>query len=243
MPGANHGDRGNDAQNDPAAPTEGRRVRWPDRSLGGKIMQLYFAPLSCSLATRISLYEAGLDAGFHEVVLSTKRTKAGADYLAVNPKGQVPALVTDDGEVLTEGPAVLQYVADQAPASGLAPPAGTMARTRLHQWLNYVGSEIHKGIYYLMFNPASPPEAKQFARDLAGPRYDVLSAHLDGRDFLVGDSFTVADAYLVTTLMWAAPAGIDLSRWPVLTAYRDRLLARPAVGRALGEEMALRAAG
>ncbi len=200
-------------------------------------MELYFAPLSCSLATRIALYEAGLDADFHQVVLSTKRTSDGRDYLAVNPKGQVPALVTDDG-ILTEGPAVLQYVADLAPHARLAAPAGTFQRHQLQQWLNYIATEIHKGIFYLLFNPAVPAEAKGFARSLVDVRYRYLSAHLDNRSFLL-DDFSIADAYLVTTLGWAAPAGIDLAAWPVLTRYAAALRARPAVARALQEELPL----
>lgn len=206
-------------------------------------MDLYFAPLSCSLATRIALYESGQPAGFHEVLLSTKKTKAGADYLAINPKGQVPALLTDDGEVLTEGVAILQYVADRAPASGLAPPAGMFERYRLMQWLNYIASEVHKQVFYTLFNPATPPEAKAWARDVALPaRFEHLSAHLQGRACLVGDRFTVADAYLVTALNWAAPAGVDLARWPVLAAWHAVQLQRPAVARAVAEEFALRQA-
>lgn len=206
-------------------------------------MDLYFAPLACSLATRIALHESGQDARFHEVVLSTKRTRAGEDYFAVNPKGQVPALRTAEGQFLTEGAAILQYVADRAPESGLAPAAGTFERYELQQWLSYIGAEIHKQVFYAIFNPASPPEAKAYARDVALPgKYDFLSKHLEGREFLLGDHFTVADAYLVTTLNWAAPAGADLSRWPVLAAYHARQCQRPAVAHAIGEEMALRSA-
>lgn len=205
-------------------------------------MELYFAPLSCSLASRIALYEAGMPAEFHEVVLSTKRTKAGDNYLAVNPKGQVPALRTDEGEILTEGPAVLQYLADRAPQTHLAPPAGTMERTCLHQWLNYISTEIHKAVFYLLFNPAAPAEAKTFAKEGLPAKYNFLSGHLADREFLIGETFTVADSYLVTTLGWAAPAGIDLANWPVLASYRDRLMTRPAVGRAFAEEAALRQA-
>lgn len=206
-------------------------------------MDLYFSPMTCSLATRIALYESGQEARYHQVVLATKHTVAGDDYLAINPKGQVPALRTDDGRFLTEGPAILQYVADQAPNSGLAPPAGSFERYELQQWLNYIGSEIHKQVYYAIFSPVSPPEAVAHARDqVLPPRYDYLSKHLDGRAFLLGERFTVADAYLVTTLNWAAGAGVELSRWPVLAAYRERLLTRPALGRALGDELALRKA-
>lgn len=205
-------------------------------------MDLYFAPLSCSLATRITLYETGHDVTFHQVQLSSKQTASGENYLDINPKGQVPALRTDDGMILTEGPAVLQYVADLHPESGLAPPAGSFERTRLHQWLNYIATEIHKAGYYLLFNPSAPVEAKAFARAGLGPKYDFLSKHLADRRFLVGDTFTVADAYLITTLGWAEPARIDVSQWPQLVTYRDHLVTRPAVARAFRDEQAVRAA-
>lgn len=201
-------------------------------------MDLYFAPLSCSLATRISLYEAGLAARFHQVELATKRVQDGRDYRDINPKGQVPALITDDGQTLTEGPAILQYVADLAPDGALAPPAGTDARHQLRQWLNYIATEIHKGVFYLLFNPAAPPAAKSFARELLPSRYDFLAAHLQERDYLL-DAFSVADAYLVTTFGWAAAAGFDLAPWPALGRYAGGLRARPAVAKAIGEEMAL----
>jgi len=205
-------------------------------------MDLFFAPLSCSMAGRIALYEAGIDARFHQVVLSTKRLTTGESYADINPKGQVPALKTPDGSILTEGPAVLQFIADSAPASGLAPPAGSMARYTLQQWLNYLSTEVHKAVFYMMFNPASPPEVKAFARDQLLPvRYRFLSEHLKDQAFVL-DRFTVADAYLFTTLNWAGPAGVDLANWPVLEAYRNRLMERPAVARAVGEELALRAA-
>lgn len=203
-------------------------------------MRLYFAPLSCSMATRIALYESGQNAEFIAVDLATKRLPDGSDYLAINPKGQVPALWIDAGTILTEGPAVLQYVADQVPEAGLAPAYGTIERARLQQWLNYIATEIHKAVFYLLFNPASPEAAKAFARGIVASRYDFVSRHLADRDFLVGSQFTVADAYLVTSLNWAAPGGIDLSRWPVLEAYRTRMVERPAVARAFGEEMAIR---
>lgn len=206
-------------------------------------MDLYFSPLACSLATRIALYESGQKADFHQVVLATKQLVGGGDYRAINPKGQVPALRLDEGRLLTEGPAILQYVADRAPQSGLAPAAGTPERYELQMWLNYISAEIHKQIFYTLFNPASPPEAKAYARDVVAPaKYDFLSAHLADRDFLLGDRFTVADAYLVVTLNWAQPGGIDLARWPVMADYHRRMTARPAVARAVGEEMALRTA-
>ena len=207
-------------------------------------MDLYFAPLACSLAARIALHESAQDARFHEVILSTKRTRDGEEYLLINPKGQVPALRTDEGRFLTEVAAILQYVADRAPSSGLAPAVSSFERYELQQWLSYIGSEVHKQVFYAIFSPASPPEARAHARDVVLPaKYDYLSTHLEHRPFLLNDRFTVADAYLVTTLNWAAPAGVDLGRWPVLAAYHARMSQRPAVARAIGEEMALRKAG
>lgn len=205
-------------------------------------MELYFAPLACSLACRIALYESGQAATFTQVGLAAKTLTDGADYRPVNAKGQVPALRLDDGRIITENPAVLQYIADQAPQSALAPACGTPARTELHSWLSYVGSEVHKGIFYLIFNPAVPPEAKAFARASLPAKYDHLDRHLTGRDWLL-DSFTVADAYLVVTLGWAGAIGVDLEPWPALKAYRDRAMQRPAVARAFAEEMALRQSG
>ncbi|OYU16230.1 MAG: glutathione S-transferase [Alphaproteobacteria bacterium PA4] len=203
-------------------------------------MILYFAPLACSLASRIALYEADIPAAFQEVVLSTKQLKAGGDYLPINAKGQVPALALDDGQVITEGPAVLQFIADQAPDSGLAPPAGSLARTELQGWLNMLASELHSNFVAFM-HPASPPAAKDFARMRITPRLDLLEQHLAGRETLM-DGFTVADAYLVTILGWSEHCQFDLAQWPALAAYRARMRARPAVARALGEELALRAA-
>ena len=201
-------------------------------------MELYFAPLSCSLATRIALYEGDIPVRFHQVELATKRTTDSRDYFAINPKGQVPALITDDGSILTEGPAVLQFVADLKPESALAPPAGTAARYEPQKWLNYIATEIHKGVYYLIFNPAVPAEAKTFARESVAGKYDFLSTHLAHRDYLL-DGFTVADAYLGTTLGWAQPGGVDLARWPVLIRYLTKLRERPAVARAMQDELKL----
>ncbi len=205
-------------------------------------MELFFAPLSCSMASRIALYEAGIEARFHQVVLSTKQLTTGENYADFNPKGQVPALKTSDGFILTEGPAVLQFIADSAPASGLAPPWGTPARYTLQQWLNYLSTEVHKAVFYMIFNPASPPEVKAFAREQLLPvRYRCLSQHLAAQPYLL-DTFSVADAYLFTTLNWAGPAGVDLQSWEVLDAYRTRLMQRPAIARALSEELALSSA-
>lgn len=203
-------------------------------------MELYSAPLSCSLAAHAALIEAGLDATCHYVELASKKTLDGADYLAVAPKGQVPALRLDDGEVLTEGPAVLQWIADRAPASGLAPAPGTMARYRLQEWLNYLSTELHKQVFATIFNPAQPPEAKAFARQLAPTKLGYVAEKLGDRTGLLGDGFTVADAYLTTILSWCAPAGISLDAFPNLAAYRDRNFSRPAMAKAFGEEMEAR---
>lgn len=204
-------------------------------------MDLYFCPMTCSLATRIALYESGQEADFHQVTLSDKTIVGGGDYRAVNPKGQVPALRLDDGHLLTEGPAILQYVADRAPESKLAPPAGSLARYELQSWLNYVAAEVHKQVFYVIFSPESPDAARDHAKTVLAPRrYDHLEARLAEREFLATDDFSVADAYLTTTLNWTRNAGIDLKPWPAVTAYHKRMTARPAVARAIAEEMALR---
>ena len=206
-------------------------------------MDLYFSPFSCSLATRMALYELDLPANFHQVDLYTKQLVADrSDYLAINPKGQVPALRTDTGVILTEASAVLQYVADLDGTHRLAPQAGTIERAKLQQWLNYIATELHKGVFATLFNPASPDQAKAFARETLLPaRYDYLSKHLEGRNYLL-DHFSVADAYLTATLNWPEWLGIDLGGWPVLQAYHAQILQRPAVARAVGEEAALRRA-
>ena len=200
-------------------------------------MDLYFSPLACSMATRIALYEAGAEATYRQVDLKAKRVVDGSDFLAVNAMGQVPVLRTDTGELLTENPVVLQYVADRHVESGLAPPAG-LERYRLQQWLNFVTSELHKLVFIPLLVGQSPEGAKAFARDRAGPRFAYLDKHLAGREHLL-DRFTVADAYLVTVLNWAAPAGIDLTQWPNVQSYFARLQKRPSVARALAEESAL----
>jgi len=202
-------------------------------------MKLYFSPLACSLATRIALYEAGIDATFEQVTLTTKQTKGGGDYWGIAPKGQVPALDLGEGRVLTEGPAVLQYVADLRPEAGLAPAAGTYDRYLLQSWLNFVGTEIHKQVFAQMFNPASPPEAKEFAKAQFPKKTGVLEHRLASNDYLVGDRFTVADAYLAWALMMAGRIGLDLASTPALAAYAARILERPSVARALQDEAAL----
>ena len=200
-------------------------------------MDLYFAPLACSMATRMALYEAGAPAGFIQVDTRTKRLADDADFRSINAMGQVPVLRTDDGELLTENPAVLQYVADQYPGSGLAPDGG-MARYRLQQWLNFITSELHKVVFIPLLDPSSGDGAKSSARDKATERFAYLNAQLEGHEYLL-DQFTVADAYLFTVLNWARFSGVDLAQFPAVEGYFNRLRERPSVARALAEEFAL----
>jgi glutathione S-transferase len=205
-------------------------------------MDLYFSPLACSLATRIALYESGLDAEtrFHNVTLSTKRYDNDLDFVAVTAQGQVPALITRDGTLLTENAAVLQYVADLAPTSQLAPAPTDPMRYRLQQWLSFVGTELHKQVFAVLFNPKSPPEAKAFAFGTMLPvKLAIAERAVTGRSFLVGDSFTVADAYLTTTLNWCRYTKVDFTPFPALADYHTRMLARPHVKRAFKEERTL----
>ena len=200
-------------------------------------MDLYFAPLACSMATRISLYEAGGDANFIQVDGKAKRAADGTDFYLINPLGQVPVLRTDEGELLTENPAILLYVGERYPESGLAPTG--QARYWLHQWLNFVATEMHKVIFAPLLDKSSPDGAKAYAQEKAGRRLTLLDEHLVEREFLL-DRFTVADAYLFTTLNWARLTGVlDLTRWPHIEAYVYRLLNRPSIDRALDEEMSL----
>jgi glutathione S-transferase len=202
-------------------------------------MDLYFAPLACTLATRIALYDSGQEARFIEVDLRTKKVLAdGSDYFAVNPLGQVPALRIGSGEVLYENGAVLQYVADQAATAGLAPPAGSYERYRLQRWLSFIGSELQKGVFIPLLDPDAPEGAKAFARAKATLRFDYLNRILAERDYLLG-RFTVADAYLVTILNWTVATEINLADWPALKAYHARLHQRPSIARAFAEERAL----
>ena len=200
-------------------------------------MDLYFSPLACSMATRMALYEAGAEARFIYVDTKAKRLADGSDYRAVNAMGQVPLLRTDDGELLTENPVVLQYVADQFPESGLAPPAGRIERYRLQRWLSFITSELHKFVFIPLLTP-SPEGAKAFAREKADLRFKVLDDYLDGAEFLL-DRFTVADCYLLTVLNWASFAGIDLAQFPNVQAYFQRLQKRPSVARAMADELVL----
>jgi glutathione S-transferase len=200
-------------------------------------MQLYFSPMACSMATRISFYEAGANADFVAVDPKTKRTADGADFRAINPMGLVPTLRTDDGDVLTENAAILQYVADRFPDAALAPKQG-LERTRLQQWLNFIGTELHKVVFAPLLSSTANEGAKQFALESAKARLDIVEQHLANREFLL-DRFTVADAYLVTVLGWSIVTPVDLKLWPSLARYVARLAERPSVKRALAEERAL----
>ena len=202
-------------------------------------MDLYFSPLACSMATRIALYEAGADAGFIEVDPKTKRVQQdGSDFLSVNPLGLVPVLRTDDGVILTENAAILQYVAERFPDSGIGAIPG-MDRSRLQQWLCFIGTELHKGLFVTLLSKTAPAEAKTWTLEKGLSRLDYLNNYLEGREFLL-DHFSVADAYLVTVINWTmATPPIDLAKWPNIKAYYERTRARPSIARALGEEFVL----
>ena len=202
-------------------------------------MDLYFSPLACSMATRIALYEAGAEANYLEIDPPTKTVlKDGSDFRAVNPIGLVPTLRTDEGVVLTENAAILQYVADRFPQSGLGTASG-IDRSRLHQWLCFIGTELHKGLFIPVLDRKAPQESKAYALEKNLSRLDYLDNYLNGRDYLL-DHFTVADAYLVTVINWTmATPPIDLARWPNLKAYYERLRKRPAIAKAVAEEFDL----
>jgi glutathione S-transferase len=198
-------------------------------------MKLYYSPGACSLSPHIVLLEAGLPFTLEKVDLKTKKTEKGTDYLPINSKGAVPALQLDDGRVLTEGPAVVQYLADQKPDSGLAPRAGSFERYQLMEILNYITAELHKG-FSPLFNPETSAEAKAAAKTGIGKKFDWLTGFLGTKTHLLGNTFTVADAYLFTILSWTGHVGIDLAKWPALAAYHSRIAQRPKVQQALKEE-------
>jgi glutathione S-transferase len=198
-------------------------------------MKLFYSPGACSLSPHIVLLEAGLPFTVEKTDLKTKKTETGSDYYAINSKGAVPALQLDDGRVLTEGPAIVQYLADQKPESGLAPRAGTFERYQLMEILNYITSELHKG-YSPLFNPKISADWKASAMANLGKKFDWLSGFLGSKTFLMGTAFSVADAYLFTVLRWSERVGVDLAKWPVLTAYRARVAERPKVQEALKAE-------
>ncbi|MDP1734055.1 MAG: glutathione transferase GstA [Sulfuritalea sp.] len=198
-------------------------------------MKLYYSPGACSLSPHIALAEAGLAYTTEKVDLITKKTETGADFFAVSPAGYVPALVLDNGEILTEGPAIVQYIADLAPAKKLAPPAGSFERVRLQEWLNFISTEVHKS-FSPLFNLTAPEEWKTFTRGLIGRRLDVVEQKLAGRDYLMGD-FSVADGYLFTVLGWGRLVGVEVKEnRPLVAAYLGRVMARPGVQQAMKEE-------
>ena len=198
-------------------------------------MKLYYAPGACSLSPHIVAREAGIELALEKVDLAAKKTESGKDYLSVNPKGYVPALELDSGDVLTEGPAIVQYLADQKPASGLAPANGTLERYRLQEMLGYINSEIHK-TYGALFNPQITPEAREEVFGKLRTRFGYIDKALAGRSFLLGERFTVADAYLFVMVRWADYVKLDLSSFANVQAFQQRVGGRPAVQAALKAE-------
>ena len=198
-------------------------------------MKLYYSPGACSLSPHIVLREAGIS--FEPVMTSTKTHKLqdGGDFYAINPRGYVPVLELDNGERLTEGPAIVQYIADQVPDKKLAPANGTFARARLQEWLNFTTSEIHK-TYSPLFNPAVPEDYKTMAKAKLTDRYRWVDAQLEGKSYLMGNEFSVVDAYLFTVTNWAKHVGIDISGFKNLGAFMARVAARPAVQEAMKAE-------
>jgi glutathione S-transferase len=198
-------------------------------------MKLYYSSGACSLSPHIVLLEAGLPFTMEKVDFKTKKTEKGVDYLTINSKGAVPALQLDDGRVLTEGAAIVQYLADQKPESGLAPRPGTFERYQLMEILNYIASEVHKG-FSPLFNPKISADWKASASANMEKKFEWLTGYLGTKNYLLGDAFTVADAYLFTVLSWSSHVGLDLARWHVLTAYLARVGHRPKVEEALKAE-------
>jgi glutathione S-transferase len=198
-------------------------------------MKLYFAPETCSLSPHIVLRELGLPFELVRVDNKTKKAADGRDFLAINPKGYVAALELAGGQVLTEGPAIVQYLADLKPQAALAPPPGSWERVRLQEMLNFIGSEIHAGLAPL-FNAALPEQVKTIFKDKLARRLELLQMTLARQDHLLGRQFGVADAYLYTVLRWSALFAIDLARWPAIDSYMQRIAARPAVTAALAAE-------
>lgn len=203
-------------------------------------MKLYYSPGACSLSPHIALLEAGLPYDLVKVDLKAKKLENGDDYLTVNPKGQVPALKLDSGEMVTEGPVIVQMIADQAKDKHLAPARDTAERYKLLEWLNFVTSELHKN-FSPLFAPALSDDTKTFFKNRLAAKFKYLDSHLAGRDYLMGRQFTVADGYLFVMLSWAERLKLDLSGFPNLTAYKARVAARPKVQEALTKEGLLRA--
>ena len=198
-------------------------------------MKLYYSPGACSLSPHIALREAGLT--FEAIAAPTKthRLADGTDYYTINPLGYVPLLVLDDGTQLREGPAIVQYIADQAPGKNLAPANGTLGRYQMQAWLNFIGTELHKN-FGPLFNPATADDMKTATKTRIAGRLKWVEGELAGKTYLMGDNFTVADGYLFTVSNWAPRVGIDLSPYPNLLAYRARIAARPAVHEAMKAE-------
>ena len=202
-------------------------------------MKFYFSPLACSMATRIALYEAGADARYLEVDPKSKKVlQDNSDFFAVNPLGLVPTISTDDGLVLTENAAILQYVADRFPDAGIGSGTG-IERSRLHQWLCFIGTELHKGLFLPLLDRKAPADVHAYTLKKGLSRLDHLNSYLEGREFLL-DHFSVADAYLGTVLNWTmATPPIDLKKWPAINDYLTRFKTRPSVRKALAEEVEL----
>lgn len=198
-------------------------------------MKLYFSPGACSLSPHIALCEAGLPFELEQVDVRAKKTMSGGDFLKVNPKGQVPTFVLDDGDVLTEGPAIIQYIADRAPEAQLAPAASTRERYHFIEWLNFLASEVHKS-FSPLFKPTTPDAYKPVAKAALGDRFGYLDRHLATRSHLLGERFTVADGYAFTLLRWAPRVEIDLTPWANVRAFQERVAARPKVQEALKAE-------
>jgi glutathione S-transferase len=198
-------------------------------------MKLFYSSGACSLSPHIVAGEAGIQLSLQKVDLKTKTIATEGDFFKINPKGYVPALQLDDGEILTEGPTIVQYLADLKPEKGLAPPAGTMPRYHLLEWLGFINSELHKS-YSPLFRPDTPAETRAEREAYLAKRYAVVEKQLASHPFLTGDKFTVADAYLFTVTTWAPKVKFDLSPFPNLRAYQERIAARPAVQAAMREE-------
>lgn len=200
-------------------------------------MELYFSPLACSMATRIVFYEAGYEATYIQVDTRRKQLANGGDFLEINPVGQVPVLRTDEGALLMENTAILPYVADRLPQAHLA-PAGGFERARLQQWLGFIGTELHKALFVPLLDPNAGDEIKRYAREKVDLRLNLLATHFAEHEWLL-DTFSVADAYLAVVLNWARYCDVDIAQWPTVAAYFKRVIARPAVARAMNEELAL----
>ena len=198
-------------------------------------MKLYYAPGACSLSPHIVAREAGIAVQLQKVNTKDKSMEGGGDFWQVNPRGYVPVLELDNGERLTEGPAIVQYLADQKPGSGLVPPAGSIERYRVQEWLNFITSELHKS-FGPIFRPTTPDAFKDISRENLGKRLGWLDKQLAGKQYLMGDTFTVADAYLFTVLRWSGRIKLDLSPYTNVTAYMDRVQARPKVQEAMKVE-------